>query len=245
MLRGHSCNKSCRQFPVCQKERKREEKKQQLYTGSCIWTKAKHSLGNNQCRLVFIARNEGLQQGWPSVSELDTSITNIERWKTLRWDIDYVLFCPFTPEPSRLLAKLWKIRRLTANFTAITTGYTATFKLEMMWNISASFQHPGGLKDIDAVLTTSGPIADEQNFAFANYYLSFRRHKSKWCLKASQGISKEVKYVCFASVAFMGPHPLERYMVTDIHQRQFADIPMLWRSEWRGRAQGRHWNGTH
>lgn len=75
MPRGHSSHESCRQSFLSARNKKKE-KKQQCYTDSWMWTKAKHSLGNNQSRQVFIACNKGPQRGWPPVSELDTSITN-------------------------------------------------------------------------------------------------------------------------------------------------------------------------
>lgn len=154
MPRGHSSHESCRQsFLSARKKKKEREKKQkqQCYTDSWMWTKAKHSLGNNQSRQVFIARNKGPQRGWPPVSELDTSVTNggVEniaagRWLCLILPVYYTARSAFgkTLESPRTESE-FRCRRATPASSRErcndTHRCTATFKLEVMSNFSARY----------------------------------------------------------------------------------------------------------
>lgn len=164
MPRGHSSHESCRQIPVCQTE-KRERKKQQCYTDSWMWTKAKHSLGNNQSRQVFIACNKGPQRGWTPVSERDTSINNggvqniaVGHWLCLILPVYHTAQSAF----GQTLESLRTKKQISLPSPPVsscehcndTHRCTATFKSEVTTNFSARYFNTSMVKQyLDGVLS--------------------------------------------------------------------------------------------
>ncbi len=109
-----------------------------MATDSRMWTEAKHSLGNNQSRQVFIAPSEGHQQSWPHDSKPDTSIPGRE-WVIITVGGWLFSILPVHPWESSLPTANYVITAISSNNLCHVSFMKLLQEIKMV--ILSSFHH--------------------------------------------------------------------------------------------------------